>query len=79
MNGFEWKNQRGIEGVGFVRALRTLLTQRLPALLPNLELSIKEQFRFELQRCKRVNGKAVLYMHLINKPKINSYNIIRTF
>ncbi|KAM3080812.1 hypothetical protein ACMFMG_005738, partial [Clarireedia jacksonii] len=56
MNGFEWKNQRGIEGVGFVRALRTLLTQRLPALLPNLELAIREQFVDELQKCERIKG-----------------------
>ena len=31
MHGFEWKDQRGIEGTGFVRALRTLLTSHLPA------------------------------------------------
>jgi hypothetical protein len=60
MNGFEWKNQRGVEGVGFVRALRTLLTQRLSALLPKLQISIEKQFAVELQKCKRDDGKAAL-------------------
>lgn len=36
MNGFNWFDKRGVEGVGFVRALRTLLTNNLPQLLPDL-------------------------------------------
>ncbi|CAH0025296.1 unnamed protein product, partial [Clonostachys rhizophaga] len=36
MHGFNWFNVRGTEGVGFVRALRTLLTNNLPQILPNL-------------------------------------------
>ena len=41
MHGFEWKDQRGIEGTGFVRALRTLLTSHLPALIPDLMDAIR--------------------------------------
>ena len=36
MHGFEWKDQRGVEGTGFVRAIRNLLTARLPELIPRL-------------------------------------------
>ena len=56
MQGFEWKDQRGIEGVGFVRAIRTLLTTHLPVLLPKLETSISTQFERELKEYKDLNG-----------------------
>ncbi|KAI0200207.1 cytochrome P450 [Astrocystis sublimbata] len=36
MHGFNWFDRRGTEGVGFVRALRTLLTNNLPQILPDL-------------------------------------------
>ncbi|KAF2177798.1 cytochrome P450 [Zopfia rhizophila CBS 207.26] len=36
MHGFNWFDRRGTEGVGFVRALRTMLTNNLPQLLPDL-------------------------------------------
>jgi len=36
MNGFNWFDRRGVEGVGFVRTLRNLLTNNLPQLLPDL-------------------------------------------
>ncbi|KAI9148716.1 Cytochrome P475 monooxygenase [Paramyrothecium foliicola] len=36
MNGFNWFDRRGVEGVGFVRTLRTLLTNHLPDLLPEI-------------------------------------------
>lgn len=48
MYGFEWKDQRGLEGTGFVRALRSLLTAHLPLLQPSLRSSIAEQFEHEL-------------------------------
>ncbi|KAH7311269.1 cytochrome P450 [Stachybotrys elegans] len=38
MNGFNWLDRRGVEGVGFVRTLRTLLTNPLPDPLPDLGL-----------------------------------------
>jgi len=38
MNGFNWFDKRGVEGVGFVRTLRTLLTNDLPKLLPDLRV-----------------------------------------
>ncbi|KAI2466919.1 cytochrome P450 [Annulohypoxylon bovei var. microspora] len=36
MHGFNWFDKRGTEGVGFIRALRTLLTNNLPQILPHL-------------------------------------------
>ncbi|KAL4756766.1 cytochrome P450 [Aspergillus foveolatus] len=41
MHGFNWFDRRGTEGVGFVRALRTLLTNNIPQLLPKLSILIK--------------------------------------
>ena len=48
MYGFEWKDQRGIEGIGFVRALRSLLTAHLPSLLPSVSSNIAESLESEM-------------------------------
>ncbi|KAI1375702.1 cytochrome P450 [Hypoxylon crocopeplum] len=44
MHGFNWFDRRGTEGVGFVRALRTLLTNNLPQILPDLSIIIRSRF-----------------------------------
>ena len=44
MNGFNWFDRRGVEGVGFVRTLRTLLTNNLPQLLPDLSILARTRF-----------------------------------
>ncbi|MCJ1352523.1 MAG: hypothetical protein MMC33_002507 [Icmadophila ericetorum] len=44
MSGFNWFDRRGTEGVGFVRALRTLLTNNMPAILPDLRIAIASNF-----------------------------------
>lgn len=44
MHGFNWFDRRGTEGVGFIRALRTLLTQNLPQILPDLSCIIRTRF-----------------------------------
>ena len=56
MYGFEWKDQRGVEGTGFVRALRSLLTAHLPALLPSLNVNIAEGLESELLLGRRADG-----------------------
>jgi hypothetical protein len=43
MHGFNWY-EKPTEGVGFVRALRTLLTNNLPEILPNLGVVVRERF-----------------------------------
>lgn len=45
MYGFNWFDRRGTEGVGFVRALRTLLTNNLPQILPDLGLINKSHLQ----------------------------------
>ncbi|KAL2786711.1 cytochrome P450 [Aspergillus keveii] len=40
MHRFNWFDRRGTEGVGFIRALRTLLTNNIPQILPSLSMLI---------------------------------------
>ncbi|KAM0247337.1 hypothetical protein ACHAQJ_009894 [Trichoderma viride] len=49
MHGFEWQDQRGVEGTGFVRALRSLLTSHLPRFQPDLERLVKDTLEIELK------------------------------
>ncbi|TGO61264.1 hypothetical protein BOTNAR_0131g00100 [Botryotinia narcissicola] len=44
MSGFNWFDRRGTEGVGFIKALRTLLTNNLPSILPSLRIVIANNF-----------------------------------
>ncbi|KAL1983251.1 hypothetical protein VTN96DRAFT_349 [Rasamsonia emersonii] len=44
MHGFNWFDRRGAEGVGSVRALRTLLTNNPRRILPDLRVAIAEDF-----------------------------------
>ena len=60
MKGFEWKDQRGIEGTGFVRALRTLLTSHLPVLIPDLMDTIGGTLRTEYAKQKAIVGTSVI-------------------
>ena len=60
MNGFELHDQRGIEGTGYVRALRSLLTAHLPVLLPTLRKVITEGYEAELTEQKIIDGKTCL-------------------
>ncbi|KAI1087868.1 cytochrome P450 [Rostrohypoxylon terebratum] len=41
MHGFEWQEKRGVEGTGFVRALRSLLTSHLPYFRSDLDRIIR--------------------------------------
>ena len=56
MRGFEWQDQRGVEGTGFVRALRSLLTANLPRLFPLLADIIEKGLWSEVETHKRVDG-----------------------
>lgn len=53
MHGFNWFDRRGTEGVGFIRALRTLLTNNLPDILPDLSVIIRARFE-ELHATHRI-------------------------
>ncbi|KAF3000341.1 hypothetical protein E8E14_002268 [Neopestalotiopsis sp. 37M] len=56
MHGFDWFNRRGTEGVGFVRALRTLLTNNVPQILPDLGSIIRTRFQEQHATHSVVNG-----------------------
>jgi hypothetical protein len=56
MNGFNWFDKRGVEGVGFVRTLRTLLTNNLPQLLPNLAMLTRTRWSDLLSEQDTVDG-----------------------
>jgi hypothetical protein len=58
MNGFNWFDKRGAEGVGFVRTLRTLLTNNLPRLLPDLRLLTTTQWAQSMSE-KKIDSGAV--------------------
>lgn len=49
MHGFEWQDQRGVEGTGFVRALRSLLTSHLQDFQPDLERLVKDCLDIEFK------------------------------
>ena len=61
MYGFEWKDQRGVEGTGFVRALRSLLTAHLPSFLPNLSTNIAGSLVSEILLSRRADGIPSIY------------------
>jgi hypothetical protein len=56
MHGFNWFDRRGTEGVGFVRALRTLLTNNVPQILPNLGVIVRIRLEEQLAMHQVVNG-----------------------
>ena len=58
MYGFEWKDQRGVEGTGFVRALRSLLTAHLLSLLPSLSSNIAEGLESEILLGRRADCRS---------------------
>ncbi|KAL5437920.1 hypothetical protein PMIN06_010389 [Paraphaeosphaeria minitans] len=56
MHGFNWFDRRGTEGVGFIRALRTLLTHHLPAILPDLRIATSYRLKAEVSKYKTLEG-----------------------
>ena len=56
MHGFNWHDVRGVENMGFVRALR-MLTSHLPSLLPDLRLVISEVFDESSSPWVKANGR----------------------
>lgn len=68
MNGFNWFDKRGVEGVGFVRTLRTLLTNNLPKILPDLGTLTRTRWSKLLLEQKTVDGTkhAAIYPMMMN-------------
>lgn len=49
MAGFEWQDKRGVEGTGFVRTIRSLLTSHLPVSRPKIEEIIQASLDAEIR------------------------------
>ncbi|KAA8566350.1 hypothetical protein EYC84_008933 [Monilinia fructicola] len=80
MHGFEWKDQRGIEGTGFVRALRSLLTTRLPQLIPSLKGGVQDQVATEISNEKVLkNGWRRVPLFAASKRMITRLNCLVFF
>ena len=60
MHGFNWLDKRGIEGIGFVRAIRTLLTHNTPHVLPKIKESIAWNFTSCHTKHPVVGGKCLI-------------------
>jgi cytochrome P450 len=74
MHGFEWKDVRGVEGTGFVRALRTILTRQLPNLLPLLDRNITEQIELEIDKSATRTGGGSLPLYDVCKKLVTRLN-----
>ena len=57
MHGFQMNDQRGVEGTGFVKAVRSLLTFHLPQFIPTMQSTIAEQLSFEFSRQASRGGR----------------------
>jgi hypothetical protein len=57
MHSFNWFDERGADGVGLVRALRTLLTNDLPNILPNITVNITNDLTAVLAQHSAIDGE----------------------
>lgn len=56
MHGFNWHDERGREGIGFVRALRNVSTVHLPPMIPDLMTIISNGLVEGISSGKKFNG-----------------------
>lgn len=57
MMSYDMKEQRGVNSLRFVRAIRIKFTSQLPKMLPMLEQAISEEFIKEVVKFKTVDSK----------------------
>jgi cytochrome P450 len=79
MHGFEWKDIRGVEGTGFVRAIRTILTKQLPELLPVLNHTIADHVGVEINRRLSSEGNAIVPLYDTCKKMVTRLNCVVFF
>ncbi|KAF2967330.1 hypothetical protein GQX73_g6256 [Xylaria multiplex] len=70
MHGFSWFDMRGTEGVGFERALRTLLTNYMPTTLPELGRVVRVRFEELRQQNSVAKGSHQTRMFSLMKELI---------
>ena len=56
MQGYNWPEQRSIDEIGFVRAIRSLLTSHLPILLPTVHYAIASDFDEQIEQSSSLEG-----------------------
>lgn len=74
MHGFEWKDVRGIEGTGFVRALRTILTGQLPELLPCLAQVVDKQVSANIESHRVNSEESIVPLYDMCKKLVTKVN-----
>ncbi|KAI0435910.1 cytochrome P450 [Xylaria telfairii] len=79
MHSFNWFNVRGTEGVGFVRALRTLLTNNLRHILPDLDILNRAHFEQLLSDQPALYGGRVASVYPIITQLVVSSNAVSFF
>lgn len=68
MLGHNWLDERGAEGIGYVKAVGTLLPERMRAIMPDMRTNIKNTFDTCFGKVKTSNGsKELLAPTLIKK------------
>lgn len=56
MSNFNWFDKRGVEGTPLVRTLRTLLTNNIPQILPDIRVAISDHFDQMVEKQTMFNG-----------------------
>lgn len=56
MKGFDMNEQRGLQGLQFLNAIRMGFNPQLPDKISILETVISDEFAKELRHCRSVNG-----------------------
>ena len=64
MQGYDWPEQRSTDEIGFVRAVRTLLTSNLSTLRPALHRTIVSELEGQLSQCKSLGGQCTQGSHI---------------
>ena len=57
--GHNWLDERGAEGVGYVRAVGTLFPRQLLNIMPDMQRMIRESFELFLEQHNLQAGKSI--------------------
>lgn len=57
MNNFNWFDKRGVDGTPLVRTLRSLLTNNVPNLVPDIRAAVSKIFDTFHDSLPAINGK----------------------
>ena len=68
MQGFDVKDQRGVNGYHFLLAIRKEFTSQLPTTFSRLEKAVSDEFSKELSDCTVVEGMTPLTISELETP-----------